>query len=183
MSPRCVPVRPPRSEALPEPNARRHRITRGSTDERPWRRAARRGNVDRSQSEHTAPGLPLSGLKVVVVDDDESSLDYFSMALQAFGAVVTAVSTAADALRVVAERRPDVVLTDLAMMGQDGYWLVREIRGLADETVRTVPVVAATAYGREHSRDRALAAGFTEHLRKPVDPDVLWRTIAEVAGR
>jgi CheY-like chemotaxis protein len=122
-------------------------------------------------------------LKVLVVDDDEGSLDYFAMALGTTGAAVATASTAVDALSAVQDQRPDVVLTDIAMPGHDGYWLVREIRGLPDPTVRAVPVVATTAYGRVHSRERALAAGFVEHLSKPVEPELLCATIARVAGR
>jgi CheY-like chemotaxis protein len=125
----------------------------------------------------------LAGLKVVVVDDDEGNLDYFAMALRTYGTQVATASTAVEALRLVQEEHPDVVLSDIAMVGHDGYWLVREIRRLADESVRGVPVVATTAYGREHSRARTLAAGFTEHLPKPVEPDVLYQTIAALAGR
>jgi CheY-like chemotaxis protein len=125
----------------------------------------------------------LAGLTVLVVDDDEGNLDYFAMALRAYGARVATASTAVEGLRLVKEQRPHVVLSDIAMVGHDGYWLVREIRRLADESIRSVPVVATTAYGREHSRARTLAAGFTEHLPKPVEPDVLCQTIADVAGR
>src|SRR5438552_271298 len=84
----------------------------------------------------------LVGLKVVVVDDDESSLDYFAVALGTCGAEVMTASTAAEALRLVQAGCPDVVLSDIAMVGRDGYWLVREIRGLADQAARLVPVVA-----------------------------------------
>jgi CheY-like chemotaxis protein len=125
----------------------------------------------------------LSGLTVLVVDDDEGSLDYFTMALQAAGAAVLPASTAVEALKVLQQARPHVVLTDIAMPGQDGYWLVREIRRLPNPSVRGVPVVATTAYGRVHSRDRALAAGFADHIAKPVEPDVLCGTIARVTGR
>ena len=125
----------------------------------------------------------LAGLKVLVVDDDEGSLDYFAMALGTTGAAVATASTAVDALSAVQEQRPDVVLSDIAMPGRDGYWLVREIRELPDPAVRAVPVVATTAYGRVHSRERALEAGFVEHLAKPVEPDLLCATIARVAGR
>jgi CheY-like chemotaxis protein len=125
----------------------------------------------------------LVGLKVVVVDDDETSLDYFALALSACGAAVMTASTAVEALRLVQAGCPDVVLSDIAMVGRDGYWLVREIRGLADQAARLVPVVATTAYGREHSRERTLAAGFSERLPKPVDPEVLCQTIARMAGR
>jgi CheY-like chemotaxis protein len=120
---------------------------------------------------------------VVVVDDDETSLDYFAMALRTCGAVVMTASSAEDGLRLIQEQHPDVVLSDIAMVGQDGYWLVREIRRLADQAVSLAPVVATTAFGREHSRARALAAGFNEFLTKPVDPEVLCRTIASAGGR
>jgi CheY-like chemotaxis protein len=76
-----------------------------------------------------------------------------------------------------------VVLSDIAMVGHDGYWLVREIRALPGAAGPALPVVAATAYGREHSRARALDAGFTDLLGKPVDPELLCRAIARAAGR
>ena len=105
------------------------------------------------------------------------------MALQTYGAVVMTASNAIDALRLVREERPDVVLSDIAMAGQDGYWLIREIRAILDERVSQLPVIATTAYGREHSRERALRAGFNEHLPKPVEPDLLCRAVARLAGR
>ena len=125
----------------------------------------------------------LAGVRVLAVDDDDGNLDYFAVALGTSGALVTTASNAVEALRLVQEQKPHVVLSDIAMVGQDGYWLIREIRGLADPSVRNVPVIATTAYGREHSRERTLAAGFTEHLPKPVDPDLLRLTVASLAGR
>jgi CheY-like chemotaxis protein len=120
---------------------------------------------------------------VLVVDDDGASLDFFAVVLKICGAAVMTASSALDALGLFLERQPDVVLSDIAMVGQDGYWLVREIRGLPDQAARGVPVVATTAYGRDHSRDRALAGGFNDFLPKPVDPELLCRTIAKAAGR
>jgi DNA-binding NarL/FixJ family response regulator len=76
-----------------------------------------------------------------------------------------------------------VVLSDIAIPGENGYWLLQEIRRLPDERLRALPVVAATAYGCEHSRARTLAAGFVEQLQKPADPEQLCRTVARVAGR
>jgi CheY-like chemotaxis protein len=173
---------PPRSEAL-------RRETRGrparasSADETPHDRGGR-GSHRESGTPAPRRVVPiLAGLTVVVVDDDADSLEYFTVALRSRGASVTTASTAIEALRLVREQRPDVVLSDIAMVDQDGYWLVRQIRGLSDVTAPRVPVIATTAYGREHSRERTMAAGFTDHLPKPVDPDVLCRAIASAAGR
>ncbi len=106
-----------------------------------------------------------------------------STLLKICGAAVMTASSAVDGLALVRERRLDAVLSDIAMVGHDGYWLVREIRGLADEAARAMPVVAMTAYGREHSRDRVMAAGFNDFLPKPVDPELLCRTIKKAVGR
>jgi CheY-like chemotaxis protein len=125
----------------------------------------------------------LVGLKVIVVDDDEDTVDMFAVALSACGASVTTATTAVAALELVREIRPNVILSDIAMPDEDGYWLVGAIRELRDDEMRRTPVVAATAYSYEHSRARALAAGFNDHLQKPVDPETLCRTIAKAAGR
>jgi len=139
----------------------------------------------RESSERRAHPLPstLVGLRVLVVDDDQDTVELFAAALAACGAAVTMATTAVDALRLVIETQPHVVLSDIAMPGGDGYWLVGEIRRIPDATISRVPVVAATAYGREHGRGRALASGFVDHLQKPVDPELLCRTVARAAGR
>jgi CheY-like chemotaxis protein len=147
----------------------------GSTGARPRRNA--------EQPQDAAPGPDLTGVKILVVDDDTASLEYFAFALETCGAVVTVAESARDALQMIAPVSPDVVLSDIAMPGGDGYWLLGEIRRHADATVNQLPIVAATAYGRDHSRERVLAAGFHEHLSKPVDPDLLCRVIAAAVGR
>ena len=173
----------PRAEALPRRTVVRGHVRATSGDrgrqDAPWTGTHRESPVPRP-----AP-LPrnLTGLRVVVVDDDEASLEYFAFALRTCGAAVTTASNAIDGLRLVEAHQPDVVLSDIAMGGHDGYWLVREIRGLVDRASSATPVVATTAFGREHSRDRTLAAGFTEHIAKPVDPEVLCQIIARAAGR
>jgi CheY-like chemotaxis protein len=139
----------------------------------------------RSFSASERPRLPrvLAGIRVVVVDDDEDTADLFATALAACGADVATASSATEALHVIAARPPDVVVSDIAMPGADGYWLLREIRQTADARVRSVPVVAVTAFGREHSHARALAAGFADRLEKPLDPEVLCLTVARVRTR
>ena len=98
----------------------------------------------------------LAGLTVLVVEDDEASAEYFAIALRTAGASVVTASTAVDALHALHSGRTDVVLSDIAMPGHDGYWLVREIRRLTDPALRDVPVVATTAHGESHSRERTL---------------------------
>jgi CheY-like chemotaxis protein len=171
-----------RNEALPKRLSHRSRRVRAERDEPSPRE-------DRIPGRHHESPIPerlalprnLVGLRVVVVDDDVDSLEYFAAALRACGATVMTADTAPAALALVRDGRPDVVLSDIAMMGHDGYWLVGEIRRLGEEA-RRLPVVATTAYG-EHSRARTLAAGFTQLLPKPVDPELLCLTIAKVAGR
>jgi diguanylate cyclase len=173
-----------RSEALPKRGPWRCRRVRAATDGgSPHERSVPGGHRESSASRPSPLPRNLVGLKVVVVDDDLDGLEYFAAALGACGAAVTTASNALDALRLVQEHGPDVVLSDIAMVGEDGYWLVRAIRDLADRAISLVPVVATTAYGREHSRARTLAAGFDEFLAKPVDPEDLCRTIARMAGR
>ena len=170
--------RPPTGEALPRPRPE-DRPTRSSTGDLPEDDgefvAGSRESFGSSQ-----PRLPrvLTGVRVLVVDDDEDTADLFATALAACGAIVVTAGSAPEALRGLAAQVPDVVVTDIAMPDADGYWLVREIRRLPEARATAVPVVAVTAYGREHSRARALAAGFADHLEKPVDPELLCLTVA-----
>lgn len=171
-----------RAEALPQRRRRNSLLAAAGEPSAAGPVGPRRpGNVE--QSRHAHPPSNLAAVKVLVVDDDASTLDYFSFALETCGAVVTIAMSAREALQIVTQVSPHVILTDIAMPGEDGYWLLSEIRHHADGGVSGLPVVAATAYGRDHSRARVLAAGFLDHLPKPVDPDVLCRAIASAVGR
>ena len=125
----------------------------------------------------------LTGLRVLVVDDDEDTADLFASALAACGAAIVTATSAAAALRAFAAGAPDVVVSDIAMPVADGYWLVGEIRKLPEASASGVPVLAVTAFGREHSRARALAAGFVDYLEKPVEPESLCLAVARATGR
>jgi CheY-like chemotaxis protein len=138
---------------------------------------------------HTWPqersSLPrvLVGVRVLVVDDDRDTTDLFAAALAACGADVVTATSAPEALRALAARVPDVVVTDIAMPDADGYWLLQKIRALPDAPARAVPVLAVTAFDREHFRARVLAAGFVDRLEKPVDPEALCVAVARASGR
>jgi CheY-like chemotaxis protein len=173
----------PALEALPG-RPREPRVTRLSADEPPANRDAPVPGPGEVAAERQ-PRLPrvLRGVRVLVVDDDEETAELFSVALRTCGAEVVTAFGAREALSRLVERRPDVVVTDIAMPGADGYWLLQEIRQLADAAARAVPVLAVTAFGREHFRARAMAAGFADHLVKPLDPEALCLAVARARSR
>jgi PAS domain S-box-containing protein len=121
----------------------------------------------------------LAGLDVLVVDDDADARDVLVLALQQQGAGVVTAASAAEALAALDGRRFDTLVADIAMPGVDGYALIRRVR----ERGEWMPSVAVTAHARREDRQAALAEGFDVHLSKPVEPDILCRTIARLAGR
>lgn len=121
----------------------------------------------------------LAGAKVLVVDDDHDTLALLVSTLRSAGALPTPASSVAEALRAVNLYRFDALVSDVAMPGQDGYALISLLH---DRLGADMPVasVAVTAYASRAERDRALAAGFREHLAKPVNPDVLLQTLEDL---
>jgi CheY-like chemotaxis protein len=93
---------------------------------------------------------------------------------------VTTASSVRDGLAAVAESRPDAILCDIAMPEEDGYTFIRELRGGADRTAAALPVIALTAFGRAEDRYNALAAGFDDYIKKPVDPADLATAVLRV---
>ncbi|KOP25102.1 histidine kinase [Hapalosiphon sp. MRB220] len=128
----------------------------------------------------TPSSLPLARLKILVVDDDEDSRFYISTVLEADGASVTTVASAAKALEVLPQLRPNVLVCDIGMPDEDGYTLIGKIRDLKEEQGGNVPAIALTAYADSEDRIRALEAGFQTHVAKPVDPDNLVAAVANV---
>ncbi|MEG4532174.1 PAS domain-containing protein [Microcoleus sp. D2_18a_D3] len=125
----------------------------------------------------------LSGIKVLAVDDEADALDLVVFLLEDCGASVTAVSNAADALAVLTESVPDLLLSDIGMPDTNGYLLLRQVRALPPEQGGLVPAIALTAYAGEIDYQQALAAGFQRHICKPLDPDKLVQAIWEVVDR
>lgn len=114
---------------------------------------------------------PLSGISVLLVDDDDDARELAGIILRQAGATVRAASSATEALELFKAATPAVVVADIAMPQRDGMWLLREVRSL--QGVPAIPVIAFTALALSHDRQRILAAGFTDHIIKPVDPDDL----------
>src|SRR5262249_7754759 len=126
--------------------------------------------------------LPLRGVAVLVVDDDPDTLEAMCSAIRQAGADVRSATSAPDAIAVLAAWPADLLVSDLAMAGDDGYTLIRHVRGLPAERGGQVPALALSAYARLDDRLKALAAGFQMHTAKPVDPAELVAMLATMAG-
>ncbi|MEH2144198.1 PAS domain-containing hybrid sensor histidine kinase/response regulator [Nostoc sp.] len=122
----------------------------------------------------------LSNTQILVVDDEPDIRDLVTFILQDYGAEVTAVSSAQEALQALSESIPDVLISDIGMPKTDGYMLMREVRARSPQQGGHVPAIALTAYAGEMNQQQALAAGFQMHISKPVDPDVLVKAIADL---
>ena len=118
------------------------------------------------------------GLRVLVVDDDADTRELVAAALVYHGARVTAVASVAEAREAFEKAPPDVLVCDIVMPGENGFTLIKEVRGRRHDQGAAVPAVALSAYVRPEDRDQALAAGFDRFLAKPVDPLELIQLLA-----
>jgi len=123
----------------------------------------------------------LSGLRVLVVDDEADTRATLEAVLEQFGASPTVVATATEAFAVVRRNLPDVLLSDIAMPEEDGYALMRRIRTNIDAA--RLPAAALTAHIDTETKAQAMDAGFQEYLTKPIDPTSLARALAQLVKR
>ena len=127
-------------------------------------------------------GVSLTGVRVLVVEDDADARTLVRRVLADSGANVVATASAAEALAALESFTPDVMVSDIGMPEQDGYELIRRVRMLGGAAGR-VQAVALTAFARMEDRTQAMLAGYQMHLAKPVDPRELAITVASLAGR
>jgi signal transduction histidine kinase len=124
----------------------------------------------------------LTGVHVLVVDNEADARALVATILERCGANVRTAASAAEAIQSIGERRPDVLLSDIAMPGEDGYDLIRRVRVL-ERGGPALPAAAITAFATATDRARALLAGYQVHLPKPVEPSELAAVVAALAGR
>jgi CheY-like chemotaxis protein len=139
-------------------------------------RAARLARQPATSGTELAASRRLSGIRILAVDDDGDWRELLTRILTAAGAEAQVVPSAAEALRLLDDWRPDVVLTDLAMPGTDGYALAAAIAARKGR-IGQIPTVAMSAHGSAHERIRTARAGFMAHLTKPVLADDLIKTL------
>jgi PAS domain S-box-containing protein len=125
----------------------------------------------------------LTGVSVLLVDDLAEARELITFALVNRGAEVKAAASAAEGLSALGEWRPDVILSDLAMPGEDGYSFIRKVRKLSEESGGKIPAATLTAYAGNKEYLKSLEAGFQAHITKPVEWDELIIVVASLAGR
>lgn len=133
-----------------------------------------------SQRTHESFEPRLDGIRVLVVDDEEDARELIGRALEDRGATISLAANARDAIEILERDGIDVLLADIAMPGDDGYSLIRQIRS-GGSSVSSIPAAAVTAHAREEERTRALAAGFQMHVAKPVEPGEIVRMVDYLA--
>jgi len=126
------------------------------------------------------PSSNLNDVKILVVDDDADTREFIVFLLEEYGASVTAVASANEALAALKQSLPDVLLSDIGMPDVDGCMFMRELRTLPPEHGGEIPAIALTAYAGEVNAKQVLAAGFHKHIAKPVEPAELIEAIASL---
>lgn len=131
-----------------------------------------------------APAIPvLTGLKLLVVDDESDARHLLATFLADYGARVLTAASSKEAMLLLEEYKPDVLISDIGMPEEDGYVLIRRIRSLTEARGGRIPAIALTAYARLEDRDKALLSGFQLHFPKPINPLNLILVVANLVGR
>jgi CheY-like chemotaxis protein len=125
----------------------------------------------------------IDGVRVLVVDDEADVRGAVAGLLEGAGATVLALDSGATVASALAAFRPDVLVLDIGMPGEDGYTLIRRIRSLPERDGGGIPAISLTAHARAEDRQLALDSGFQAHLPKPVHDGLLMSTISQLAAQ
>lgn len=139
-------------------------------------------SLTQSESTQNNDVLDLSGVRVLVVDDEQENRDFLVVLLESYGASVRAVASAHEALVSLIEQPPHLLVSDIGLPGMDGYTLIKEIRSLPPERGGKIPAIALTGFSGEAARKQLLGTGFTLHLSKPIEPNILATAIAHLVN-
>lgn len=127
------------------------------------------------------PSIALDGVTVVVVDDEPDARLLVQRLLEDSHATVFTAASAKEALQLVGEKCPNVLVSDIGMPAEDGYVLIKQVRAMENESKHFTPALALTAYARREDKERALRDGFQKHITKPVKPNELLTSVAALA--
>ena len=122
--------------------------------------------------------LPLKGLQVLVVDSDPDSRYLLTILFEEYGVETIAATSALEALEILKQIKPDLLISEIRLPNEDGYSLMDKVKAFESGRHVHIPAIALTVYAREDDRAHALSVGFEEHLPKPFDIDELLATVA-----
>ncbi len=122
--------------------------------------------------------LALNGLRVLVVDSDLDSRVLLTMVFEEYGVETIAATSAFEALEIVKQVKPDLLISEISLPNEDGYSLMRKVKAVEKARQVEIPGIALTTYDGEDDRAHALSVGFCKHLPKPFDIDELITTVA-----
>jgi signal transduction histidine kinase/ActR/RegA family two-component response regulator len=128
------------------------------------------------------PELSLAGITVLVIDDEADARELLRSVLTDAAAHVLTAASAEEALPLVSQARPDVIVSDIGMPDRDGYQFMRDVRGLPFAAGGKTPAIALTAFARSEDRTRAMLAGYQVHVSKPIEPQELVATIKSLVA-
>src|SRR5829696_1623117 len=147
----------------------------------PARAEERRLELERRRSRSGV--VRLDGVHVLLVEDDDDSRKLLGTMLKRYGARVSSTKSVKEALDVFDNEFPDVLISDIGMPDQEGYQLIRRLRARPPEQGGLIPAIALTGYASRKDRERALAAGYQQHIAKPIEQADLMVAIAALVGR
>jgi CheY-like chemotaxis protein/anti-sigma regulatory factor (Ser/Thr protein kinase) len=151
--------------------------------------SAAQGAAQTANAKRPTPGQPLADfpkltdIRVLVVEDQSDAREMLNVILSQCGAEVKTAATSREALEVLNEWLPEVLVSDIGMPDEDGYSLIHQVRALEPERGGGIPAVALTGYGGPEDRRRLLSAGYQVHITKPVEVTELASAIARLTGR
>jgi PAS domain S-box-containing protein len=128
-------------------------------------------------------GLSLQDVKIMVVEDQADARELIRLILEQQGAQVIEASSSKQALEIIKESIPDVLISDIGMPDEDGYSFLKKVRSLPQDKGGNVPALALTAYTKEEDRELAIAAGFQMHLGKPLDITELVQAVFQLSTK
>jgi len=138
------------------------------------------GGRDPRAVDGTVPSL--IGLRILAVDDEPDALGVVSSILGSAGAKVKSATSVSQAVDLINQWRPDVLISDIGMPDEDGYELIRQVRAQPDKQ-KNIPAIALTAFARTQDRLKVLSGGYQMHVPKPIEPRELITVVASVTNK
>ena len=138
-------------------------------------------SLEKSKQDEVEEVPSLSGIHILIVDDDKDTRELLAQIIEGYEARVTTTASASEALSVLLQLQPDILLSDIAMPQEDGYSLIRKIRSQPGD-IQRIPAIALTAFAHDEDKKQALEAGFQQHFVKPVNPTELVSAVCRLGG-